>query len=69
MRHMVWALTPHPVERERVLAGLGDVARGHLLDRGGTGAVYVTRDRGASWEDLGLRLPSAVRVLAAHADK
>ncbi len=76
MHAMIWALAPHPSDPDAVFAGVGAVNRGqaeHLPDYGaaglrdGPGEVLLTRDRGESWERLGLELP-ADRVLWAAAD-
>jgi photosystem II stability/assembly factor-like uncharacterized protein len=61
MRWMVWALVHHPSDPSTVYAGMGDVARGHVAGPRGSGAFYVSRDRGSSWEALATELP-AVRV-------
>ncbi len=60
---MVWGLTRHPYDENTAFAGLGRVARGYALPlphypgSGGSGAIYITRDRGESWQDLNLELP------------
>ena len=61
---MVSTLVPHPLDRNAAFAGLGEVSRGHAHGPAGPGQVLVTRDRGESWQDLGLELP-ADRVLWA----
>jgi len=70
---MVWALAPHPNNPDILFAGLGNVSRGyalplpHYMGSGGPGQILQSRDRGVSWEDLGLALPPD-RVLWAAAD-
>ena len=56
---MVWALAPHPHDRDAVFAGLGDVARNNRWKWGG-GDVYLSRDRGDSWQRLPIELPPSV---------
>lgn len=76
MDHMVWALAPHPIDARAVFAGVGPVNRGQTVDTStnvspalsdGPGDIYLSRDRGESWERLPLELP-ADRVLWAAPD-
>jgi hypothetical protein len=73
---MVWALARHPSDRNTVFAGVGPTNRGQTVDTSlptsaaltdGPGDVYLSRDRGESWERLPLELP-ADRVLWVAAD-
>jgi photosystem II stability/assembly factor-like uncharacterized protein len=64
---MVWALAPHPHDRHAVLAGLGDVARNNRWKWGG-GDVYLSRDRGDSWQRLPIELPPVRGLVATAAD-
>ncbi len=76
MDHMVWALAEHPTDHNAVFAGIGPVNRGQTVDTStdvspsladGPGSIYLSRDRGESWERQKLELP-ADRVLWAAAD-
>jgi photosystem II stability/assembly factor-like uncharacterized protein len=76
MDHMVWALTNHPTDPNGVFAGVGATNRGQTIDTSNPasaaltdapGEIYLSRDRGESWERLPLRLP-ADRVLWAAAE-
>jgi hypothetical protein len=76
MDAMIWALTPHPHDPDAVFGGVGAVNRGQVVDpdAGGSvalndapGEIWLTRDRGDSWQRLDLTLP-ADRVLWAAAD-
>lgn len=76
MDAMVWGLTPHPHDPHAVFAGLGAIDRGDPLAptvasapgvNDGPGEVFVTHDRGESWQRLPLTL-AADRVLWAAAD-
>ena len=78
---MCWQLALHPHDPNSALAAFGDVARGHTAGPPGEGAIYITSDRGDTWEEIGrqkrtelagsggyTRLP-AIRVLWAAADE
>jgi hypothetical protein len=60
MRWMAADLFPHPSDPNIVFAGMGDEPRGFGLAPGtrGSGAIYLTKDRGDSWEPLIPDLPS-----------
>lgn len=60
MRWMAATLVPHPENPSAVLAGMGDQSRGFGLEPGtrGSGAVYISRDQGNSWEPVIPDLPS-----------
>jgi photosystem II stability/assembly factor-like uncharacterized protein len=62
MPWMPWVLVPHPNDQNTVFAGMGDGARGYGFDpkERGQGALYVTRDRGDSWEPVLPELPSVL---------
>lgn len=62
MPWMPWVLVPHPNDRNTVFVGMGDGARGYGFDpkERGQGALYVTRDRGDSWEPILPGLPSVL---------
>lgn len=66
---MPWALLPHPEEADTVFAAMGDGARGFGFDPKirGRGALYVSRDRGDSWEPLLLDMPSILTAWVAPA--
>ena len=70
---MIWGLTRHPTDPNAVFAATGAIDRGDPLAPtvksapgvcDGPGRVLLSRDRGLSWQDLGLDLP-ADRVLWA----
>jgi hypothetical protein len=65
---MAWSLTPHPSDPNTVLAGMGNRSHGFgiLTDEPGEGALYVSRDRGDSWEPLLPELPSVSAVWVAE---
>ena len=60
------ALTHHPADADTVFAGIGDESQAFGFTPGvpGSGAVYVSEDRGESWQPLVTDLPS-VTVLEA----
>jgi photosystem II stability/assembly factor-like uncharacterized protein len=64
---MPWVLARHPAERNTVFAGMGDGARGYGFDpkQRGRGALYVTRDRGDSWEPVLPEMPSILTAWVA----
>ena len=78
VRHkaMCWQLAYNPYNQNSMFAAFGDVARGTTAGPPGEGAIYVTYDRGDTWEEVGeqkrgkafLKLP-AIRVLWAAADE
>jgi hypothetical protein len=61
---MISTLVNHPLDKNAAFMGLGEVSRGHAHGPCGPGSVMLTRDRGESWQDLGLEMP-ADRVLWA----
>ncbi|HZT06723.1 MAG TPA: hypothetical protein VFC51_06805 [Chloroflexota bacterium] len=61
---MISTLIAHPVDANSAFAGVGEVSRGHAHGEAGRGWVWITRDRGDTWRDLGVSLP-ADRVLWA----
>lgn len=76
MDHMVWALAPHPDDPDAVFAGMGATNRGQTIDTSSPsiaaftdapGDIWLSRDRGDSWQRLPLELP-ADRVLWAAVD-
>lgn len=52
LKPMVWALTPHPTDPNAAFAGLGQVIRGPAHGPSGPGSLFVTRDRGESFQKL-----------------
>ncbi|MPZ15668.1 MAG: hypothetical protein GEU73_14810 [Chloroflexi bacterium] len=52
LKPMVWALVPHPTDRNAAFAGLGHVSRGPAHGPSGPGSLLVTRDRGESWQRI-----------------
>jgi hypothetical protein len=67
MLWMPWVLVPHPTDSGTVFAGMGDTARGFGFDPSvaGTGSMYVTRDRGNSWEPVIAQGPSILTAWVA----
>ena len=73
---MCWQLAYNPHRKDSIFAAFGDVARGHTAGPPGQGAIYVTYDRGDTWEEVALQKrgtkwlqPPAIRVLWAAADE
>lgn len=64
MPYMPWVLLRHPDDTNSVFAGMGDGARGFGFNpkERGHGALYVTRNRGDSWEPV---LPNVPSILTA----
>jgi hypothetical protein len=62
---MISTLAPHPSDPNSAYAGMGEVSRGHAHGEAGHGWIAVTRDRGESWQDLGVDLPADRVVWAA----
>ena len=52
---MCWQLArnPYGTQGNSLFAAFGDVPRGHTAGAEGEGAIYVTYDRGDSWEEVG----------------
>lgn len=61
---MIWGLVNHPKDPNGAFAGLGEVNRGGASPEGGAGMIYVTHDRGESWQKLDISV-SAIRSLWA----
>jgi photosystem II stability/assembly factor-like uncharacterized protein len=78
---MCWQLARNPYDESSLLAAFGDVARGHTAGPAGEGAIYITYDRGDTWEPVAeqkfstsgtsaaFRGPPAIRVLWAAVDE
>jgi len=51
---MPWVLLHHPTDPNALFCGMGDGARGYGFDARiqGKGGLYVSRDRGDSWESV-----------------
>jgi photosystem II stability/assembly factor-like uncharacterized protein len=60
MPWMPWVLLQHPSDSNSLFAGMGDGARGYGFDARvrGKGALYLSRDRGDSWEPILSDTPS-----------
>jgi len=58
---MPWVLLHHPIDAKALFCGMGDGARGFSFDprKSGRGGLYLTRDRGDSWEPV-LKDPPSV---------
>ena len=52
---MCWQLAYNPYNKNSIFAAFGDVARGHTAGPPGQGAIYVTYDRGDTWEEVALQ--------------
>jgi len=67
MPWMPWVLVPDPKDPKTVFAGMGDGSRGFGFNpkEKGHGALYVTRDRGESWEPILVESPSILTVSVA----
>jgi hypothetical protein len=50
---MCWQIARNPLDKDSVIVGFGDVARGHTAGPPGQGALYITYDRGDTWEEIG----------------
>jgi photosystem II stability/assembly factor-like uncharacterized protein len=64
---MPWVLLHHPTDPNALFCGMGDGARGYGFDARvkGKGALYITRDRGESWEPLMRDTPSILTAWVA----
>ena len=64
---MPWVLVHHPTDPKGLFCGMGDGARGFSFDprKSGKGGLYVTRDRGDSWEPLLTDTPSILTAWVA----
>ena len=62
-----WVLLHHPAEDNSLFAGMGDGARGFGFDAAdrGDGALYVSRDRGDSWQPVLSDTPSILTAWVA----
>ena len=64
---MPWVLLHHPTDANSLFCGAGDGARGYGFDPKvkGRGGLYVSRDRGESWEVLLKDTPSILTAWVA----
>lgn len=64
---MPWVLLHHPTDPNALFCGMGDGARGYGFDARiqGKGALYVSRDRGDSWESVMQNTPSILTAWVA----
>jgi photosystem II stability/assembly factor-like uncharacterized protein len=64
---MPWVLLHHPTDSSALFCGMGDGARGYGFDAriGGKGALYMSRDRGDSWEPVMQNTPSILTAWVA----
>ena len=62
-----WVLVSHPSEAKALFCGMGTGGRGYFSgnDQRGTGAFYVSRDAGESWDALLPDLPSVLTAWVA----
>ncbi len=67
MPWMPWVFLSHPYDSKSVFVGMGDGARGFGFNPRvrGHGALYVTRDRGDSWEPVLGEMPSVLTAWIA----
>ena len=57
---MAWSIVPHPEDADTLLAGFGE-------HPSGTGEMYVTQDRGDSWQRVNASFP-AIRSMWVEVD-
>ena len=64
---MPWVLLHHPTDQNALFCGMGDGARGYGFDARitGKGGLFVTRDRGDSWEPVLQDTPSVLTAWVA----
>jgi photosystem II stability/assembly factor-like uncharacterized protein len=64
---MPWVLLHHPTDPKALFCGMGDGARGYGFDARieGKGALYLSRDRGDSWEPVMENTPSILTAWVA----
>jgi hypothetical protein len=64
---MPWVLLHHPTDPNALFCGMGDGARGYGFDARiqGKGGLYVSRDRGDSWESVMQNTPSILTAWVA----
>jgi hypothetical protein len=64
---MPWVLLHHPTDSNALFCGMGDGARGYGFDARieGKGALYMSRDRGDSWEPVMENTPSILTAWVA----
>jgi photosystem II stability/assembly factor-like uncharacterized protein len=64
---MPWVLLRHPTDPRALFCGMGDGARGYGFDARikGKGALYLSRDRGESWEAVLQDTPSILTAWVA----
>jgi hypothetical protein len=62
-----WVLLHHPTNPDCIFAGMGDGARGFGFDprKKGEGGLYLSRDRGTSWECIMADQPSILTAWVA----
>jgi hypothetical protein len=66
---MPWVLLRHPADPDALFCGMGDGARGYGFDpkERGSGALYMSPDRGESWEPITAAVPSILTAWVAAA--
>ena len=64
---MPWVLLHHPTDSNALFCGMGDGARGYGFDARmeGKGGLYMSRDRGDSWEPVIQNTPSILTAWVA----
>jgi photosystem II stability/assembly factor-like uncharacterized protein len=64
---MPWVLLRHPADPDALFCGMGDGARGYGFDpkERGSGALYMSPDRGESWEPITAAVPSILTAWVA----
>jgi len=64
MGPMIWALCPHPHDKNVLFAGLGESAGVPMPGRGGRGSVASSNDGGESWKTVQANISAVEHVFA-----
>jgi hypothetical protein len=64
---MPWVLLHHPTDANALFCGMGDGSRGYGFDARvqGKGALYISQDRGDSWQPILADTPSILTAWVA----
>lgn len=68
-RYMPWTIAAHPANPNQLYCGFGDGGRGFLMkpEELGHGALYMSSDRGDSWEPVLTDTPAITTIWVTHA--